>query len=473
MIHARMGIRDNCQGGNCKVFGKKKADAVKTVVNREQSMTGILNTVQDFVGETSVLSNVDVDMSFASKKILKYAEEMSRFSEESEAMVEETEAQMADVDDNVEHATNILGQLHDNTNELVQHNDHSSQLLNEVNSYKEQVMADSRVMEEKIEELVKLAGEVDKFVESVQSIANQTNLLALNASIEAARAGEHGKGFAVVAEEIRGLSDETKQNLVGMRNFLNSIKDTAHASKDSIVSSVQSTVGMSEKIDLAKKAMDSNTDKLIAVSQEVVAVNDMIMSIKGSTLQMKEAMRQNSESAHKIILKAESVMKRAEENSTCAAKICKVDDELSAISEKLFEHLGKNGVIISNDEVKVILENAKKAHMAWLDRLNSMVAAGKEQPIQTNEKRCAFGHYYQALRVKNAQIKSEWNQIGTLHAAFHKTGDTVLGALERGDIESAGDMCREAEEMSKRLLAAIETVEHKLSEMTAAGETIY
>lgn len=457
------------------MFGKKKAEESGAVTNqgRTQVLSNILKVVQDFVKETSVLSNIDVDMSFASKKILKYAKEMSRFSEESEAMVEETEAKMADVDENVEHATSVLNQLHDNTNELVQHNDHSLQLLNEVNAYKDQVMADSRIMEEKIEELVKLAGEVDKFVESVQSIANQTNLLALNASIEAARAGEHGKGFAVVAEEIRGLSDETKQNLVGMRNFLNSIKDTAHASKDSIVSSVKSTAGMSEKIDLAKTAMDSNTDKLIAVSQEVIAVNEMIVGIKDSTAQMKEAMQQNSESAHKIILKAESVMKRAEENSECAAKICNVDDELSAISEKLFENLGEAGVFISNDEVKVILENARKAHMAWLDRLNGMVAAGKEQSIQTNAGRCAFGHFYQALEVKNARIKSEWNQIGTLHAAFHKTGDTVISALERGDAESARDMCREAEEMSRRLLAAIEAVEHKLSEMTALHETIY
>lgn len=457
------------------MFGKKKEEASKTVTSQSktQGLSDILKIVQDFVKETSVLSNIDVDMSFASKKILEYAKDMSQFSEESEAMVEETEAKMADVDNNVEHASSVLNQLHDNTNELVEHNDHSLQLLNEVNSYKEQVMADSRVMEEKIEELVKLAGEVDKFVESVQNIANQTNLLALNASIEAARAGEHGKGFAVVAEEIRGLSDETKQNLVGMRNFLNSIKDTAHASKDSIVSSVQSTAGMSEKIDLAKAAMDNNTSKLVAVSREVVAVNDMIMGIKASTAQMKQAMQQNSESAHNIIIKAESVIKRSEENSECAAKICKVDDTLSSITEKLFENLGQSGAVISNDEVKTILENAKKAHIAWLDRLNGMVAAGKEQPIQTNAGRCAFGHYYQALEVKNARIKSEWNQIGTLHTAFHKAGDTVLRALERGDIDSAGCMCREAEEMSGRLLAAIDVVEHKLSEMTAADETIY
>ncbi|EGF93554.1 methyl-accepting chemotaxis protein MCP signaling domain protein [Asticcacaulis biprosthecium C19] len=52
---------------------------------------------------------------------------------------------------------------------------------------------------------------VGAIAKSIETIAANTNLLALNATIEAARAGDAGRGFAVVAQEVKALSNQTRE----------------------------------------------------------------------------------------------------------------------------------------------------------------------------------------------------------------------------------------------------------------------
>ncbi|MCX7772345.1 MAG: methyl-accepting chemotaxis protein, partial [Clostridia bacterium] len=69
----------------------------------------------------------------------------------------------------------------------------------------------STEVNQSINDLNTMIGQVADITGVITSIADQTNLLALNAAIEAARAGETGRGFAVVADEIRNLAEESSQ----------------------------------------------------------------------------------------------------------------------------------------------------------------------------------------------------------------------------------------------------------------------
>ncbi|MDR3682099.1 MAG: methyl-accepting chemotaxis protein [Geothrix sp.] len=75
--------------------------------------------------------------------------------------------------------------------------------LNQVAEMVAQTNAQITLLHEKGEE-------IGQIVQVITDVADRTNLLALNAAIEAAHAGDVGKGFAVVAEEVRTLSENTK-----------------------------------------------------------------------------------------------------------------------------------------------------------------------------------------------------------------------------------------------------------------------
>ncbi len=68
------------------------------------------------------------------------------------------------------------------------------------------------------------AEEIITILEYIRSIADQTKMLGLNAAIEAARAGEAGRGFGVVAEEIRKLSESSKETANRIRELTRTIE---------------------------------------------------------------------------------------------------------------------------------------------------------------------------------------------------------------------------------------------------------
>ncbi len=101
----------------------------------------------------------------------------------------------------------------------------------------------------------------------ITGIADQTNLLALNASIEAARAGEHGRGFAVVAEEVKSLSEHTKDAAMEVSKTLTSFNqrvermhteaETSATLSEEVTEQVNSfRVQFSELSDSAKASID-------------------------------------------------------------------------------------------------------------------------------------------------------------------------------------------------------------------------
>jgi len=190
-------------------------------------------------------------------------------STESTAEAIQGQAEISgDIREHAEHAQSLAS-------EMIRSSDKVSQTVEEgVNSMLE--------LEAVIDELTKKVGQVAGFVDSIISISSQTNLLALNASIEAARAGEAGRGFSVVAEEIRTLSENTKEASNNITNIIKELNEDTKRANESISNSVDSVARQNELITESK-------ERFAQVESEVKILAEYINDVKNSMEQTLES----------------------------------------------------------------------------------------------------------------------------------------------------------------------------------------
>lgn len=447
----------------------KGRDYKKAVLKQEESQLleneERLSTASNMVlGLTTSLSEFDVDMRYISNRLKKTIEHMESAGESNLSVIEEITATMNQVTEIIKDTAEQFKSLLDASLELAQQNVKSGNLLKEVDELKDGVISDTHTMAVKMDQLADLTKEIGTIVVSVQSIAHQTNLLALNASIEAARAGESGKGFAVVAKEIGKLSDDTRKNLEGMTHFVDRIFEASNEGKDSVSNVLKSTDRMGEMIGDVSDTVGNNIMQLDDVTTGIKSISERINEINQSAQEVNDAMESSASETEALIEVTKALSEDAENTVRVGNEISKIDDNFSETVEYMYKGLFTGRHAISNQELLDIILKASQSHKNWLAKLSKMVDNMVIQPLQTNSNKCAFGHYYNAIRISNDMIKDEWNQIRGLHQKFHSMGNEIIAEIEKEDKVKAALLLNETTKTSESLLHILSNIKIKIEQ---------
>ena len=116
-----------------------------------------------------------------------------------------------------------------------------------------------------------VTGKIDEVMDFIKDIADETRLLGLNAAIEAARAGEAGLGFGVVAQEIRKLSDDSKQTVGRIKELTTIIKESVEKTVvmgNATTETIEQQAAAIEEVTASVEEINSLTDELTVLATE-------------------------------------------------------------------------------------------------------------------------------------------------------------------------------------------------------------
>ena len=424
-------------------------------------------------GVATMVSDFELRLAFLGDRIRRSANNLSGMFAEVASSSEEISTSTSQIVDANTELSNMIGHISQEAVQLNQNAEKSNGILDSIKAENLEMMGFSKDMDQSVADLLVVIHKINEAVSGINDISDQTKLLSLNASIEAARAGAAGKGFAVVAEEVRVLSETTKQLTLNIDALLQEMNGASNRSKSSVEKTIDAISRVGGSI--------QNASDVMAQSTEATAhITDRIAEVAQTSRRISESLQESSSALESVNNDIQSLSQSAGELKHISEAIGDISSSVGKIETKIGDMaISAGGMVhshlcgLSNEDFIETVENAIKAHTTWVANVKKMAQEMSVSPIQTDEHKCGFGHFYYAVKPSSEKLTGLWEGVESLHHDLHKLGEAVIAAIKAQDAARARAKVAEAERLSLAIIDAFGQMIKIAREMSAVNELVF
>ena len=244
-IHNKLNKHSNCAHFNLKRLEEEKKT---TVYINQQLKTHITRAMEVVEKITNLVVSLNVSINTQSESV-----------EESSAATEK-------ILNSIKVTSNLSREKRESLMTLIDSTAKSQEAM------KETIQA--------VQSISELIDGIGSAIKIISVIASNTNLLSMNAAIEAAHAGQAGKGFSVVADEIRRLSESTRENSRNIAKTLSSIISGINTSSRRSIDTGNFINSMAGEISGFARTMSELIDTLGKVTDESSSITTSLNDLR-------------------------------------------------------------------------------------------------------------------------------------------------------------------------------------------------
>lgn len=452
------------------VANSQAQDIQKRLQNGQKKLEQILSRILSAEMQVSAL---DLALEDDAKKLDEVSTELNDITQKVQSASKITSTSSSEMVDAHENLSQMIQEVTENSSQIHQELEKSDSFLQEVIGLSNSTIKSSNEMKVDMTELLEVVDSMNEVISGINAISGQTNLLALNASIEAARAGEAGKGFAVVADEIRQLADETKELTNHMDEFVAKIHTASQQSAASVGTTVDSLEKINEELAQVMSFNKHNNNNVKAITDSITNIAACSQEMFSSSSNVEEMIHQLKEDCQILNDSSQLLQTTSQQIHNSIKPIKEMESGLDD-SLKLIGEMTKDAFYMLDNEIFInSVQGAILAHKKWLATLENIKDSGIILPLQTNEHKCGFGHFYYSITPVNPEILKIWGKIEDKHKTFHGYGREMILQLQQGNTEESDKIYQQAVQLSVDLITDFEKIIELAQKCSADGKNVF